>query len=258
MAASGVRNSWETLATKSRRTFSRRSKSVMSWRIAIAPWVPAVESGAACTSKERPSAPGNCRCQRALCLVRTTLASVSRNSVSRTHSMSGVPMVGILPPTMRTSAWFEKVTCRLSSTASTPSAMAPRIASRWAASIECVRPGSAFVPPFGVRRDPARRAGPHCCHPTFRRGSAGIPQIPGCGLHVCPVRGKTTMRTRRTPAAPGAPARLIHSFQASAATAPHRPRRRLQLVQQLQTSAAGLDCEIFGALRRGYWHCIMT
>ena len=51
MEVSGVRNSWETLAMKSRRLFSMRSVSVRSRSTATAP-PPGM--GAAVTSKVRP------------------------------------------------------------------------------------------------------------------------------------------------------------------------------------------------------------
>ena len=189
MAVSGVRNSCETLATKSLRTRSSRSRSVMSCRMAMAPLLDAPASGAACTSKERRPRRSNA------CAASTTrprpppCAAFRRKSGSRTRRSTGKPAgTGPWPPNAPANAALQNVTRSSLSTASTPSTMPVRMASRRAPSNRTLSTSSLT------------------CAATRPNASARLPTSSadsGCGGGIDPVTSPSTkirsrpMRPRR-------------------------------------------------------------
>ncbi len=88
MAASGVRNSCDMFATKSLRTRSSRSSSVMSCSVAMAPPVPDSGRGTACTSNVLPCALSRFMRSREGSPLAITRDSNCRSAGSRTRCTS--------------------------------------------------------------------------------------------------------------------------------------------------------------------------
>ena len=125
MAASGVRSSCETLATKSRRTRSSRSMPVISCRIASAPRCGGTAKGEACASKTAESPPENCKPaggRRACCHHFGNQAEEGRvPHYSQLAAYRELP--DDFSPSVFSRAWLANCTRIWWSTASTPSRM---------------------------------------------------------------------------------------------------------------------------------------
>ena len=137
MAVRGVRSSWETLATNSVRTCSRRRSSVMSWRMMTTPGSsPVKRRGTACTCRTRSGGSGS------------LISRLTTRSTLRITSRRGRRSTRVCPrPKMPRAPSFSRMMWSWPSVAMTPSTMA----SRMAVALACSRSRSSIF----SRRRPA-------------------------------------------------------------------------------------------------------
>ena len=129
IAAIGVRSSWLTLATKSRRIFSSRRSSVTSLSTVTTPRASGCESGAARTRSRRASRPPTSISAPPATPSCSTRVISSASSLDRITSIGRLPTGAYAIGASSRSARLASTICPTPSVTSTPSTMVSRIPS---------------------------------------------------------------------------------------------------------------------------------